>query len=104
MHPTIEDIYAANIETDRGTREKLRFYDIAGIEKLHTSTATGTTNQQLPRHYLILADGYVFVYDTQNLESLDVLISLKKDIDKNKDKKEVITSLQLYRNFFTYFF
>jgi len=89
MYPTIEDIYVANIEADRGTREKIRFYDTAGIEKSQTSTAHGTTNQQLPRHYLVLADGYVFVYDTHNSESLDVLMALKKDIDKNKDKKEI---------------
>lgn len=29
------------------------------------------------------------VYDTDKPDSLDVLVSLKKDIDKNKDKKEV---------------
>ncbi|KAK4885022.1 hypothetical protein RN001_001293 [Aquatica leii] len=90
LSPTIEDIYVANIETDRGTREKIRFYDTAGIEKSQTSTASGTTNQQLPRHYLALADGYIFVYDVENYESLEVLLSLKKDIDKNKDKKEII--------------
>lgn len=90
LSPTIEDIYVANIETDRGTREKIRFYDTAGIEKSQTSTASGTTNQQLPRHYLALADGYIFVYDVENYESLEVLLSLKKDIDKNKEKKEII--------------
>ncbi|CAH1991585.1 unnamed protein product [Acanthoscelides obtectus] len=84
LHPTIEDIYVANIESDKGTKEKVRFYDTAG----------GTTNQQLPRHYLVLADGYLLVYDTANRNSLDVLISLKKDIDKNKDKKEVSFFLQ----------
>lgn len=87
--PTIEDIYVANIETDRGTKEKVRFYDTAGIEQAQTSTANGTTSQQLPRHYLALADGYVLVYDTDKFESLKVLINLKQDIDKNKDKKEV---------------
>lgn len=89
FHPTIEDIYVANIESDRGIREKLRFYDTAGIEQSQTSTANGTTNQQLPRHYLVLADSYVLIYDPDKPESIDVLISLKKDIDKNKDKKEV---------------
>jgi len=29
------------------------------------------------------------VYDTGKPESLDVLLPLKKDIDKNKDKKEI---------------
>ncbi|XP_017776589.1 PREDICTED: NF-kappa-B inhibitor-interacting Ras-like protein isoform X1 [Nicrophorus vespilloides] len=91
FYPTIEDIYVANIESDRGIKEKVRFYDTAGLEQSQISTAHGTTNQQLPRHYLVLADGYVLVYDTDKPESLDVLISLKKDIDKNKDKKEVIT-------------
>lgn len=85
IHPTIEDIYVANIETDRGTKEKLRFYDTAGLESLQTNA----NNQQLPRHYLGFADGYVLVYDTCKPESLDVLFPLKKDIDRNKDKKEV---------------
>lgn len=89
IYPTIEDIYVANIESDRGIKEKIRFYDTAGIEHSQTSTANGTTNQQLPRHYLALADGYILVYDTEKSDSLDVLVSLKKDIDKNKDKKEV---------------
>lgn len=67
----------------------MRFYDTAGIDQLQTSTAHGTTSQQLPRHYLALADGYVLVYDTEKPDSLDVLVSLKRDIEKNKDKKEL---------------
>ncbi|GAB1868804.1 Nf-kappa-b inhibitor-interacting ras-like protein [Camponotus japonicus] len=86
IHPTIEDVYVANIETDRGTKEKVRFYDTAGLESLQSNV----NNQQLPRHYLGFADGYVLVYDTGKPESLDVLFPLKKDIDKNKDKKEII--------------
>lgn len=85
IHPTIEDIYVANIETDRGTKEKVRFYDTAGLEPPQGNT----NNQQLARHYLGFADGYVLVYDTAKPESLDVLLPLKKDIDKNKDKKEI---------------
>lgn len=86
IHSTIEDIYVANIETDRGTKEKIRFYDTAGLEALQTNT----NNQQLQRHYLGFADGYILVYDNAKPESLDVLLPLKKDIDKNKDKKEII--------------
>ncbi|CAG9860412.1 unnamed protein product [Phyllotreta striolata] len=89
LHPTIEDIYVANIESDKGTKEKLRLYDTAGIEHSQISTANGMTNQQLPRHYLLIADGYILVYDTVKSTSFDVLVSIKKDIDKNKDKKEV---------------
>ena len=85
IHPTIEDIYVANIETDRGTKEKVRFYDTAGLEPMHNNA----NNQQLPRHYFGFADGYILVYDTAKPESLDVLFPLKKDIDRNKDKKEI---------------
>lgn len=53
------------------------------------SIQSNANNQQLPRHYLSYADGYVLVYDTAKPESLDVLFPLKKDIDKNKDKKEI---------------
>nr|CAD7443469.1 unnamed protein product [Timema bartmani] len=56
LHPTIEDIYVANIETDRGTREKVRFYDTEGL--------------------------------IDKPESLDVLMAVKRDIDRNRDKKE----------------
>lgn len=32
FYPTIEDIYVANIETDRGTKERVCIYDTAGLE------------------------------------------------------------------------
>lgn len=48
-----------------------------------------TANQVLQRHYLGFAEGFIMVYDTTKPESLDVLMFLKKDIDRNKDKKEV---------------
>ncbi len=31
MFSTIEDIYVAHIDTDRGLKEKVRFYDTAGM-------------------------------------------------------------------------
>ncbi|XP_062530383.1 NF-kappa-B inhibitor-interacting Ras-like protein isoform X3 [Bombyx mori] len=49
-----------------------------------------TANQVLQRHYLGFSEGFVMVYDTARPESLDVLMYLKKDIDRNKDKKEVV--------------
>ncbi|XP_061724063.1 NF-kappa-B inhibitor-interacting Ras-like protein isoform X1 [Cydia pomonella] len=99
LYPTIEDIYVANIETDRGTKERVCFYDTAGLEPPITGEFKGppqsptlqlTANQVLQRHYLGFAEGYVMVYDTNRPESLDVLMYLKKDIDRNKDKKEVV--------------
>ncbi|CAH1640775.1 unnamed protein product [Spodoptera littoralis] len=99
FYPTIEDIYVANIETDRGTKERVCFYDTAGLEPPLTGEFKGppqsptmqlTANQVLQRHYLGFAEGFVMVYDTTRPESLDVLMYLKKDIDRNKDKKEVV--------------
>lgn len=90
------------MESDRGTRERLRLYDTAGIDHTQISNSTGTTNQQLPRHFLAIADGYVLVYDTEKQESVDVLMTLKKDIDRNKDKKEVKTFTK-FIIFYTYF-
>ena len=29
---TMEDVYVANVESDRGVKEKVRFYDTAGID------------------------------------------------------------------------
>ncbi|XP_023721431.1 NF-kappa-B inhibitor-interacting Ras-like protein [Cryptotermes secundus] len=82
LHSTIEDIYVASVETDRGTREKMRFYDTAGLDG-------GREQNQLARQYLGLTDGYVLVYDPDRSESLDALVMVKKDIDRNRDKKEV---------------
>lgn len=55
-----------------------------------------TSNQVLQRHYLGFAEGFVMVYDTTRPESLDVLMYLKKDIDRNKDKKEVSATTVQY--------
>ncbi|XP_053618028.1 NF-kappa-B inhibitor-interacting Ras-like protein [Plodia interpunctella] len=95
FYPTIEDIYVANIETDRGSKERVCFYDTAGLEPPITGppqspTLQLTANQVLQKHYIGFAEGFVMVYDTNKPESLDVLMYLKKDIDRNKDKKEVV--------------
>lgn len=90
LHSTIEDIYVANIETDRGTREKVRFYDICGLDQPLPNSPASRDQPQLPRQYFGLADGYILVYDTDRPESLDALIALKKDIDRNREKKELV--------------
>lgn len=41
FYPTIEDIYVANIETDRGTKERVCFYDTAGLEPPLTGELKG---------------------------------------------------------------
>ena len=78
--PTIEDTYVGLVETDRGTKEKLRFYDTAGLD---------VRNRFLPPHYHAVADGYIIVYSVTDNLSFQLLIDIKKDIDKNKDKKDV---------------
>ncbi|XP_022247317.1 NF-kappa-B inhibitor-interacting Ras-like protein 1 isoform X2 [Limulus polyphemus] len=64
IHPTIEDVYSAIVDNDRGGKEKIYFYDTAGM-------------------------GFVLVYAINNAESFSILDQIKKDIDKNKDKKDV---------------
>ncbi|CAI9744427.1 NF-kappa-B inhibitor-interacting Ras 1 [Octopus vulgaris] len=78
--PTIEDIYTAVIETDRGVKEKVRIFDTAGLDG---------SKPDLPKQYLNFPDGFVLAYDVTNWESFQRLDKLKKDIDKHRDKKEV---------------
>ncbi|KAL1128930.1 hypothetical protein AAG570_013464 [Ranatra chinensis] len=77
LQSTIEDIYVANIETDRGTKERVRFYDTCGGD------IGSKPNVQL-------ADGYMLVYNPTKAETLEWIMEAKKEIDKTKEKKEVI--------------
>nr|CAI5834567.1 unnamed protein product [Callosobruchus analis] len=99
LYPTIEDIYVANIESDKGTKEKVRFYDTAGIDYSQISTSNGTTNQQLPRHYLVLVDGYVLVYDTSNKVPKEMILELQSRLENlNKlfsDYDEIQNSIEV---------
>lgn len=79
MIETQEDIYVGSIETDRGVREQVRFYDTRGLRD----------GLELPKHCFSCTDGYVLVYSTDNKESFKRVELLKKEIDKSKDKKEV---------------
>ncbi|XP_052408143.1 NF-kappa-B inhibitor-interacting Ras-like protein 2 [Carassius gibelio] len=76
---TLEDIYIGSVETDRGTREQLRFYDTRGLRDA----------LEFPRHYFTFADGFVLVYSIDSKESFKRVEALKKDIDRCRDKKEV---------------
>ncbi|XP_035203524.1 NF-kappa-B inhibitor-interacting Ras-like protein 2 isoform X2 [Oxyura jamaicensis] len=79
MIETQEDIYVGSIETDRGVREQVRFYDTRGLRD----------SLELPKHCFSCTDGYVLVYSTDSKESFKRVELLKKEIDKSKDKKEV---------------
>ncbi|XP_063003752.1 NF-kappa-B inhibitor-interacting Ras-like protein 1 [Elgaria multicarinata webbii] len=77
-HSTIEDIYVALAETDRGVKEQLRLYDTRGLDG----------GEEFPKHYFAVADGFVLIYAVNSLESFERVDWLKKEIDKCRDKKE----------------
>ncbi|KAF2354411.1 Small GTP-binding protein domain [Trinorchestia longiramus] len=80
--PTLEDTYVCSVETDRGTKEKLRFYDTAGLDL--------RAPKSLNAHLHGIADAYLLVYSTQDMNSLQAIMDVKKDIDKHRDKKDAI--------------
>ncbi|XP_010217698.1 PREDICTED: NF-kappa-B inhibitor-interacting Ras-like protein 2 [Tinamus guttatus] len=80
MVETQEDIYVGSIETERGVREQVRFYDTRGLRD----------GLELPKHCFSCTDGYVLVYSTDSKESFKRVELLKKEIDKSKDKKEFV--------------
>ena len=88
MIETQEDIYVGSIETDRGVREQVRFYDTRGLRD----------GAELPRHCFSCTDGYVLVYSTDSRESFQRVELLKKEIDKSKDKKEVCGGTPVVRD------
>ncbi|KAM9308865.1 NF-kappa-B inhibitor-interacting Ras-like protein 1 [Gastrophryne carolinensis] len=78
---TLEDVYIASVETDRGAREQLRLYDTQGLQE----------GMELPKHYFFCADGFILVYSVDSLESFRRVEQLKRDVDRFRDKKEVVT-------------
>lgn len=109
MWPTIEDIYQASIETDKGVRELVRFYDTAGLDLTQLPEVGLYSNPdpslmvsfgQIAKQYASFSDAFVLMYDTSRPETFDCLVTLKKEIDKNKEKKDVSTFIQLSINVF----
>ncbi|XP_074756623.1 NF-kappa-B inhibitor-interacting Ras-like protein 1 isoform X1 [Athene noctua] len=76
---TMEDVYLASVETDRGVKEQLRLYDTRGLQE----------GVELPKHYFSVADGFVLVYAVTSLEAFQRVELLKKEIDVFRDKKEL---------------
>ncbi|XP_014104030.1 PREDICTED: NF-kappa-B inhibitor-interacting Ras-like protein 1 isoform X3 [Pseudopodoces humilis] len=77
---TMEDVYLASVETDRGVKEQLRLYDTRGLQE----------GVELPKHYFSVADGFVLVYAVTSLEAFQRVELLKKEIDVFRDKKEAL--------------
>uniref|UniRef100_A0A8D0GUS6 NFKB inhibitor interacting Ras like 1 n=1 Tax=Sphenodon punctatus TaxID=8508 RepID=A0A8D0GUS6_SPHPU len=76
---TIEDVYLASAETDKGIKEQLRLYDTGGLQE----------GEEFTKHYFSVADGFILVYAVNSLESFQRVELIKKEIDKLRDKKEV---------------
>jgi len=87
---TIEDVYEASIETDRGTVESIRIYDTEGIDYNNSQSCV---QDQLPKHLLTTADGVVIVYAVDDEKSFQVAEAIRKEVDKVvKDLKKATVS------------
>ena len=80
FHSTIEDIYVANVDTDRGTRESVRFIDTEGLETdasaLAPSSPSGVGGpREIARHWHSIADGFVVVYSVDDERSFQERIN-----------------------------
>ncbi|CAH8612095.1 unnamed protein product [Heterobilharzia americana] len=73
---TNEDTYNAVVETDRGSKEKVRIYDLGGTTKLE-------------RHFVSCADAFILVYDVSDAKSFTAVQNLKQDIDKYREKRDL---------------
>ena len=73
----------ANIETDRGTKEKIRFYDTQGVDVDFKDTA-------IPKHLLVAADGFLLVYSVDDWKSFQVVETIRKEIKNNCEKKDMV--------------
>ena len=76
----------ANVDTDRGTRERLRFIDTEGLEADASALASppggagGGGPREITRHWHSIADGFVVVYSVDDersfqgrIKSVDIL-------------------------------
>ncbi|KAK4468572.1 hypothetical protein MN116_007766 [Schistosoma mekongi] len=73
---TYEDTYNAVVETDRGSKEKVRIYDLGGMTKLE-------------KHFVNCADAFILVYDASDAKSFGAVQNLKQDIDKYREKRDI---------------
>jgi len=80
---TLEDVYVANVETERGSRERIRFYDTGGL------SGSSGGGSPLPRHLLSLADGVLLVYSLEDRDSFQLLPPLLREVRSTCEKKDV---------------
>ena len=85
--PTIEDIYAANVDSDRHTKEKLRLIDTQGIDD--------DTVKEIPKHLHCIADAFVIVFAVDDELSFQLAEVLRRDIERHREKKEQVVIIAL---------
>ncbi|CAH8606170.1 unnamed protein product [Schistosoma guineensis] len=81
---TYEDTYNAVVETDRGFKEKVRIYDLGGMTKLE-------------KHFVNCADAFILVYDISDSKSFSSVQSLKQDIDRYREKRDLCIVLSCHK-------
>lgn len=82
---TKEDIYIAQIDTDRGVREQVRIMDTCGNDWINAN--------DMSKHYLHFGDGFILVYSTTDKESFRCVEILKREIERTRDKKDVVIAI-----------
>ena len=73
----------AYVDNERGSKEKIWFYDTCGIDN------TNFNNSETIKNYIYCSDAIVLVYSQSDFTSFAILDSFKKLIDRIKEKKEV---------------
>lgn len=87
---TLEDIYVANVDSDRGTSEKLRIYDTAGVDP-----QSSTLKEDLPKHLFPFADGYILVFSLDDEASFQVVDVIRKEVEAYKEAKKDLAIIVL---------
>ncbi|XP_057314005.1 NF-kappa-B inhibitor-interacting Ras-like protein 1 [Hydractinia symbiolongicarpus] len=77
MHPTIEDSYDAWVDADRGQKERIRIFDVKGLD---------LNNLVLPFHHIQVADAFMLVFSVTSRKSLTLVEHLKKEIERIRGK------------------
>lgn len=78
MYPTIEDTYDAWIDADRGQKERIRIFDLKGLDE---------EQPVLPLHHIQVVDGIVLVFSITSKKSFNLVEQLKKDVDRVRGKE-----------------
>ena len=81
---TIEDIYSASIGSeDKGFKELVHFYESPGIPN------ASAFSPEVIKNCIHYADAFVLVYSINSAESFVIMESVKKCIDKSREKRDV---------------